>query len=218
MFNVVTITREYGSGGSEIGRKVANLLGFELLDRKLIEQVAVMGNIDFASAEQLDGKSGAWWEKLLSGFRHGGSALYLGDSPEIEIDNDTLQGLTARIITTAGNAGNCVIVGRSSQCVLRQVRRALHVLVYAPLPEKLDRMKQRHPHERDLVGLLHQIDTERTHYANTYYGCDSSNRQFYHVCLNSTIGLDTCAELIASAIQPAKQSRAGVLPVLAQNR
>jgi cytidylate kinase len=164
-----------------------------------------MGKIDFALAEQLDGKSGAWWEKLLSCFRHGGSALYLGDSPEIEIDNDTLQGLTARIIMTAGNAGNCVIVGRSSQCVLRQVGQALHVLVYAPMPEKLDRMKQRHPHERDLVGLLHQVDTERIHYAETYFGCDSDNRQLYHVCLNSTIGLDACAELIVSALHSAKR-------------
>jgi hypothetical protein len=119
MFNVVTITREYGSGGSEIGRKVADLLGWELLDRKLIERVAVMGKIDLTLAEQLDGKSGAWWEKLLSGFRHGGSALYLDDSPEVEIDNDSLQGVTARVIITAANAGNCVIVGRvrSVYCV-----------------------------------------------------------------------------------------------------
>jgi hypothetical protein len=73
------------------------------------------------------------------------------------------------------------------------------------MPEKLDRMKQRHPHERDLVGLLHQVDTERIHYADTYFGCDSSDRQMYHVCLNSTIGLDTCAELIVSAIHSAKK-------------
>ncbi|HVJ05892.1 MAG TPA: cytidylate kinase-like family protein [Candidatus Saccharimonadales bacterium] len=205
MFNVLTVTREYGSGGSEIGRRVAKLLGWELLDRQLIERVAAMGKIDLTSAEQLDGKSGAWWEQLLSGFRHGGPELYVGDSPASEIDHDALQKLTARIIVEAGNTGNCVIVGRSSQCALRQFAQAFHVLVYAPVPERLERIRQRYPQEHSLIGLLHQVDQERIRYAHTYFGCDSTNRQLYHLCLNSTIGLDACAELIVSAMHSARR-------------
>jgi cytidylate kinase len=92
---------------------------------------------------------------------------------------------------------------------LRQVAQAFHVLVYAPMTEKLERMQLRHPHERDLVGLLRQIDTERIRYAHAYFGCDSTNRQLYHLCLNSTIGLDACAELIVNAIHSARKNFSG---------
>jgi hypothetical protein len=61
-------------------------------------------------------------------------------------------------------------------------------------------MKLRHPHERDLQALLHRMDSERLHYAQNYYGCDSLNRGLYHLWLNSTLGIDACAEQIVRII------------------
>jgi cytidylate kinase len=201
MFNVITLTREYGSGGAEIGRRLARMLGWELLDRKVIERVAAMGKVDIAWAEEADGTSTAWWERLLSGFRYGGPQVYLGGVEDTEIDRDALQKFTAQVIEEAAKVGNCVIVGRSSQCVLHNEPRALHTMIYAPLEEKLERMKHRHPYERDLQALLHHIDAERIRYARDYFGRDSTDRQLYHLCLSSKIGLDTCAELIMSAVR-----------------
>jgi cytidylate kinase len=201
MFNVVTIAREYGSGGAEVGRRVAERLGWEFLDREIIERVAAMGKIDRNWAAQADEQSCAWWERVLNGFRHGGPEVYVGGIADTGVDRDSLQQFTARVIEEAGKTGNCVIVGRSSQCVLRKEPRALHVLVYAPLQEKLERMKHRHPQERDLQALLRRMDAERTHYAQDYFGCDTRERGLYHLCLNSTIGLDTCAGLIMNAIR-----------------
>jgi cytidylate kinase len=201
MFNVVTIAREYGSGGAEVGRRVAEMLGWELVDRQLIERVAAMGGIDRAWAEEADEQSCAWWERVLNGFRHGGPEVYVGGLADTGVDRDSLQQFTARVIEEAGKAGRCVIVGRSSQCVLRKEPRALHVLVYAPLREKLERMKHRHPHEHDLQGLLRRMDAERARYAQEYFGFDSSGRGLYHLCLNSTQGLDACAGLIVGAIR-----------------
>ena len=125
----------------------------------------------------------------------------MGGVADTGVDRDSLQQFTARVIEEAGKTGDCVIVGRSSQCVLSKEPRAMHVLVYAPLEEKLERMKHRHPQERDLQGLLRRMDAERIHYAQNYFGCDSRERSLYHLCLNSTIGLDTCAGLIMNAIR-----------------
>ncbi len=100
-----------------------------------------------------------------------------------------------------------MIVGRASQCILRNNPRALHVLVYAPVDEKIERVKQRHPHEHDLPALMHRMDAERHHYINDYYGCDSYDRAMYHLCLNSTIGIDTCAALIVSAIHQSEKEQ-----------
>jgi len=204
MFSVVTIAREYGSGGAEVGRRAAEMLGWTLVDRQIIERVAAMGKIDCKWAEEADEQSCGWWERVLSGFRHGGPEVYVGGVADTGVDRDALQQFTARVIEEAGKAGNCVIVGRSSQCVLRKEPNVLNVLVYAPLEEKLERMKHRHPHERDLQGLLRRMDAERLHYAQEYFGCDSRERGLYHLCLNSTLGLDACAEVIVNAIHLSK--------------
>jgi CMP/dCMP kinase len=201
MFNAVTIAREYGSGGAEVGRRVAERLGWEFVDRQIIERVAAMGKVDRNWAEEADEHCSAWWERVLKGFRHGGPEVYLGGVADAGVDRDSLQKFTAHVIEEAANTGNCVIIGRGSQCVLHRHPRVLHVLLYAPLVEKLVRMRPRHPHEQDLEAVLHRIDGERHHYIHDYYGCDSTDRDLYHLCVNSTLGLDTCAGLIMNAIR-----------------
>jgi cytidylate kinase len=200
MFNVVTIAREYGSGGGEVGRRAAELLGWELVDGQIIERVAAMGKVDPRWAEQADEQSCAWWERVLDGFRHGGPEVFLGGIADTGVDRDALQQFTAHAIEEAGKTGNCVIVGRASQCVLRNNPRVMRVLVYAPLKEKIERVKQRHPHERDLPALMNRMDSERRRYPQDYYGCNAAELGLYHLFINSTLGMDACAGLIVSAI------------------
>ena len=204
-WNVVTIAREYGSGGCEIGRLLAEMLGWELVDRQLLERVAALGRIDPESAEAGDEQPCAWWERVLRGFRCGGPEHYTGGL-NAGVDRDELQRVTARVIREAGKRGGCVIVGRCAQCVLRDQPGVLHVLVWAPLQERLERLKREHPEERDIPGLLRRMDAEHARYAHDYYGCDLCDRKLFQLCLNSTIGLESCARLIACAVgvqQPA---------------
>jgi len=201
MFNAVTIAREYGSGGAEVGRRVAERLGWKFVDREIIERVAALGKVDRHWAEQADEHCCAWWERVLRGFRHGGPEIYVGGVADTGVDRDSLQRFTAHVIEEAGKTGNCVILGRGAQCILRDHPEVLHVLVYAPRAEKIERMRDRHPGERDMGAVLQRIDSERHHYIQNYYGCDSTERGLYHLCVNSTLGLDTCAGLIMNAIR-----------------
>jgi cytidylate kinase len=207
MFNVVTIAREYGSGGAEVGRRVAEMLGWELVDKQIIERVAAVEKIDRAWAESADEQSCAWWERVLRGFRHGGPEVYVGGVADTGVDRDSLQQFTARVIQKAAKAGNCVIVGRGSQCVLHGNPKVVHVLIYAPLAEKLERLRSSHPRERDLPGLLRRMDTERLRYSDEYFSCDTTDRKLYHLCLNSTLGIDTCADVIAETIRLSAPTR-----------
>ena len=204
MFNVVTIAREYGSGGAEVGHRVAEMMGWELVDKALIERVAAKVKVDKEWCEQADEHSSAWWERVLNGFRHGGPEVYVGGVADEGVDHDALQKFTAGVIEEAGRAGNCVLVGRSSQLVLQRDPQALHVLVYAPLREKLERVKLRHPNERDLPALIRRMDVERLNYAQQYFGCDSREHHLYHMCLNSTLGIDYCAGIIVNAIEASR--------------
>lgn len=137
----------------------------------------------------------------MKGFRQGGLHSYVGEGPELGVDRDTLQQFTASVIQEAAKVGNCVIIGRSAGCVLRDHPHVLRVMVYAPLAEKIKRMKLRHPHEHNLQALLNRIDSERIDYARNYYVCDPTNRILYHLCLNSTLGIDTCAKLIVQTVR-----------------
>lgn len=201
MFNVVTLVREYGSEGTDIGRKVAELLGRVCADKQIIERAAAMGEVGTAWAEKADEHANAWWERVIKGFRHGGVESYIGAAADSVVDHDTLQQFTASVIQEAVKVGRCVIIGRSSQCVLHHVPYVLRVLVYAPQAEKIKRMKLRHSHEHDLPALLHRMDSERAHYAQNYYGCASLDRRPYHLWLNSTLGIDACSELMVQAVQ-----------------
>jgi cytidylate kinase len=201
MFNVLTIAREYGSGGSDIGRKVAELLGWECIDKQIIEHVAAVGKVDPAWAAKADERAIAWWQRLLKSFSQSTPETYVADESGSAVDRDTVQHFTERFIHEAANIGNCVIIGRSAQCILRHHPKVLRMLVYAPLKEKLVRMKERHPGERNLEALLRRMDSERIHYARYYYDVDSTDPRLYHITLNSTLGVDTCAGIAAQIIR-----------------
>lgn len=218
MFNVVTIAREYGSGAGEIGRRVAEMLGWELVDRQILERVAALGHIDRNWVEEADEQSCGWWERVLRGFRFGGPEGLVGGFGETAVDRDGLQQFTARAIAEAANAGNCVIVGRCAQCVLRDRADVLHVLIWAPLAERLERLQRQVPAERDVAGLLHRLDAEHARYAQEYFGCSFCDRKLFHLCLNSTIGLELCAQLIADAVRGGLQQQLRVHPFEASAR
>ena len=206
MFNVVTVAREYGSGGADIGRKVAELLGWACLDKQIIDRVAALGRVDLTWAEEADEHTSAWWERVMKSFRSGGPESYVGEGSEFGVDRDTLQQFTATVIEQAAREGRCVVMGRSAQYVLNHLPNVLHVLVFAPLAEKIARMKLRHPSEHDLQALLRRVDSERTQYTQRFYGHDWSDRGLYHLCLNSTLGIDACARLVVQTIQSSQVS------------
>jgi hypothetical protein len=187
------------------------MLGWVCVDKEIIERASAMGRMDASWAEKADEHASAWWERVIKSFRKGGPESYVGEGPEFGVDRDTLQQFTASVIEGAAKEGKCVIIGRSSQCILRYPN-VLHVLVFAPHAEKVARMKLRHPQEHDLPGLLYRIDYARTHCTQQYYGRDWWDRGLYHLCLNSTLGIDACAKLIAQTIQSSQV--AGNSPLL----
>jgi cytidylate kinase len=195
MFNVVTIAREYGSGGADIGRKIAGLLGWEFLDKQIIERAAVAGQVKRNWIEAADEKSRSWWKNALQGFEMSLTA------PASSLDYDKVQEATARVVHEAARVGNCVVIGRGSQCALRRHANVFHALVYAPLAERMERMKLRHPREHDLRALLQRMDSDRANYTQHYFGSDWLDRRLYHLCVNSTLGLDACAELIVRSLR-----------------
>ncbi len=203
MISVVTIAREYGSGGAKLGRLVAVKLGWELLDRQLIDRVARIAGVDAKTAVRLDEHAHRWWQWALAGY----AAPFAYGTTEQRgvIYEDFLHNVTMRLIQTAADSGKCVIVGRGAQCLLQGRPDVLNVLAYARLDERIRRLRTRHPDCGDFEALVKRVDGQRASYVRQYYRKDWLDRSLYDLCINTGLGLEAAAELIATAISLAKK-------------
>jgi cytidylate kinase len=203
LISVVTIAREYGSGGAELGRLVAVKLRWELLDRRLIDRVARVAGVDPKTAVQLDERAHRWWQWALAGYA--APFAYGTADQRGMIYEDFLHDITKRLIQTAADSGKCVIVGRGAQCFLHGRTDVLNVLAYAPIDERVQRLRTRNPDCEDYRALIKRIDGQRASYVRQYYGRDWLDKSLYDICINTGLKLEVAADLITTAVGLAKQ-------------
>ena len=199
MIRVVAIAREYGSGGAELGQLIAARLGWEFLDRQLIDRVACAAGIDQKVAVDLDEHAHRWWQLVVAGMSY--AAPYSTPARAGVIEEDFLQEITSRVIDRAVELGNCVIVGRGAQCLLQGRADVLSVLAYAPVEDRIQRLRTRRPDCSDFEALVKRVDSQRAAYVRQHYRRDWLDKSLYHLCINTRLGLELAAELVVTAIE-----------------
>ncbi len=200
MIRVITVAREFGSGGAAIAARVAERLRWRLLDRGLVEQVARSAKVDPTVAERLDENVDPGIHRLGRSFWRGGfEGVALVDEDEV-LDADRLAALTARLLHEAAEIGDCVIVGRAAQCVLGGRDDVLHVFVYGPHAARVRRLQRRLPAGSDVDALIAARDEERASYVRRHFGCAWDDRHLYHLMINSAGGEDAATAAILGAL------------------
>ena len=116
--------------------------------------------------------------------------------------------LTQKIIEEAATIGNCVIVGRASQCILQRRSDTFHVYIYAPREEKLRRVRQRHPSPAEAEEALEVRDRDRAAYVRRFYDQDWTNRHLYHLMLSSGRGEQGAVSTILAALGMDREEQA----------
>jgi len=213
MFRVVTVAREYGSGGGRIAQLLAGRLGWKLLDRCLVEKIAEAASIEPQVAEKFDERPDPWFNRLAEVFGQSpGLRGYIGGPVPGRFDAEVAAHLTRRIIDEAAGIGECVIVGRGSQCILQQSEEAFHVFIYAPRSERLKRVLSRDTRlsKAEAEKNLDEEDATRAISVRANYGEDWQNRHLYHLMISSSLGEKEAGSIILSALHCAKN---GVVPV-----
>jgi cytidylate kinase len=114
-------------------------------------------------------------------------------------DANTMAEFWNRLIVESVEIGNCVIVGRGGQCLLQRRRDTFHVSVYAPLRDRIGRIRERHPDQGDPQGLAHERDAMRAAYIERHFGQDVTDRHLYHLSICSSVGLEKAADSIICA-------------------
>src|SRR6202166_3722814 len=140
MIKIVTIEREYGSGGGEIAQLLATRLGWKLWDQLLTEEIARLANCSKAVVEVREERTDPLYYRLFKSFLKGSYEGSLNAHKLNLVDSESILQYTQRVVEHAAGKGNGVIVGRGSQHFLRDRPDVFRVFLYAPREDKVRRL------------------------------------------------------------------------------
>ena len=199
---VITIARQFGSGGREIGEKVAELLGIPCYDKELIKDAAAKGSLNEEVLKVTD-ESAA--NSLLYTLAMGSNILGAGMHFNYKMPlNDKLFILQSEIIKEYADAGSCVIIGRCADYVLNERSDLLKIFIYGDIQHRQARIKERYPDIKSsqVMDVIVKTDKRRSSYYNFYTGNKWGAHDNYDLMINSSIfGVDKTAEMIAKLAQ-----------------
>jgi len=180
---IITISREFGSGGREVGKRLADALGFAYYDREIVSAIAQKTSMDenyVASALE-----GGLFRSVPIHF--GRTFSY---SPALMTNAANLYVEQHRIIQELAEKGDCVIVGRAADAILEE-HNPFNLFVYADMPSKVKRCRDRAPEgekltERELIRHIKKVDADRARYHEMFSDTRWGKKESYHLCVNTT--------------------------------
>ena len=195
MDRIITIGRQFGAGGREIGKAVAARLEIPYYDKELLVVAAKESGLDTRFLENYDERTNS----LLYSLVMGQAGRFYGGH-----QYDTVETLAARaqreaLLSVARN-GPCVIVGRCADVILRNEARLLRVFVSANEADRIAHVCKRDGvNENEAAAKLRRMDRERRNYYNGTTDGDWGHASSYDLCLNtSVIGKERCVEIIVN--------------------
>src|SRR6266852_3244193 len=207
MIRVITIEREYGSGGADIARRLADRLGWKLWDQLLTDQIARLLDCDRRAVEQHSEVRDPLYYRMFKAFLRGSFEGSL-NAPRLKmVDADCVREIAERLVIAAAKEGNAVIVGRGSAYYLRDRPDAFHVFVYAPFDEKVRRLQLEGKSQAEAVQLAESVDHDRAAFIKQHFGVEWPARHFFHLMINSTIGEEAAVQTIVNGVTAVKESK-----------
>src|SRR2546426_10993077 len=193
---VITLEREYGSGGGEIAEKVASRMAWKLWDQLLTEEIARRLDCDCRAVEEHEERRDPAYYRLLKSFMRGSFEGSL-NAPRLRmVDTDCVREVTQQILKEVAEAGNCVIVGRGSAYYLGGRRDAFHVFIYAPFEDKVRRLRALGKSEKEATELAETVDIDRAAFIKKYFNVEWPERHRFHLMVNSSLGDEVAVETI----------------------
>lgn len=199
MNKVITISREFGSGGREIGIRLAKKLGIPFYDKELISMAAEDSNIAeeaFRVHDEVIGKLERVDQELVS---------VNPFSPIYEVPaSDQVFMAQSQVIRKLAQKGPCVIIGRCSDLILED---AFHVFICSSMKHRLEYISKLQPEEnaKKLESMIRTFDQKRRDYYQYYTGNEWGNPRNYHLCLNSAkMGIEGCVDAVISCLEVQK--------------
>lgn len=184
MNKVITISREFGSGGREIGKRLSEELGIAYYDNEIVKEIAKKTKLAETYVQQIVEKSPMVFFPITIG-----QTFYIGSDPNVEMSN-SIYAEQEKIIRELAEKSPCVIVGRCADYILRDYS-PFRLFVYADMDFKIKRCREKAPEgehltDKELARQIKSVDSERAKYYQFITGNDWGNLLNYDMCVNTT--------------------------------
>jgi cytidylate kinase len=196
MIKIVTIEREYGSGGGEIAELLVKHLGWKLWDQLLTEEIARLAECPKTVVEVREERKDPLYYRLFKSFLRGSYEGSINAQKLKLVDSESILKITERVVQHAAKTGNSVIVGRGSQHFLRNRQDTLRVFLYARREEKVRRLLARGKSEKEAEQLVDTVDRERADFIQQYFHVEWPDRAIYNAMINTAIGDEAVVRII----------------------
>lgn len=194
---IITIARQYGSGGREIGERVAAKLNIPIYDKILITEAASKGNLNEDVLKKADeSAANSLLYTLAMGSNTLGAAMHFGYTMPL---SDKLFLLQSDVIRGFAAEGSGVFIGRCADYVLKDEPNILRLFIYGDLEHRQVRVRERHPELKSsqIIDAIGKTDKRRSTYYNFYTGNKWGKYDSYDMAINSsTLGIEGTADLI----------------------
>jgi cytidylate kinase len=202
---LITITRQYASGGSQVAELAARALGWTLIDNEFVDAVARRAGLPPAEVARREERAPGLLERLARTLAAASPELFITDSAmsDVERDERTIVGLTERIIQEAAVDGRVVLVGRGAQAILAERPDALHVYVVGSKPWRLRLAVERLGVDPAQVEKeLEETDRRRDQYTKTHYGRTRADPTNYDLVINAEkLGFEGAAGVVVAEVK-----------------
>lgn len=183
MSNIITVSREFGSGGRELGKRLADILGYDYYDREILEAIATKTDMNEGYVESLLQR-----DIMPAVPLHFGCSFSFYPPETKQTVNIMLE--EQKVIKLLPTKGNCIIVGRGANMILKEMS-PFNIFVYADMPSKIARCRERAPadeklSDKELEKKIKQVDSLRAGGKQWPSGSKWGDKNGYHLCVNTS--------------------------------
>lgn len=199
---VVTVGRQFGSGGREIGKLIAKGLGIAYYDKEMLTEAAKSSGVNADFFEAADERTPSFFSSLWSfstGYSSG--AYFTGDTP---LSNDSIYKAQSNVMMELADRGPCVIVGRTADYILRNYCKVVSVFIHASMEARIARIIARGDcdNRKDAEAMAEKKNKLRAEYYNFYTDKKWGDAQSYDLCIDSSLfGAQETAQTIIEFIK-----------------
>jgi cytidylate kinase len=201
MFRIVTLEREFGSGGGGIACELARRLGWKLWDQQLTCEIAKRAQVTESAVALCDERVDSRLYRLAKAFWRGSYERSIPLADALTFDTDRMMAMVEEIMRMIAAEGNAVIVGRGGPFFLRDREDTFRVFTYAPHDEKIRRLLAMGKGREEAEDLVEDVDKERMAYIKHYFNADWPVRCLYHLMINTAVGDENVIATILNGMQ-----------------
>lgn len=197
---LITISRQFGAGGSLVARLVAEQLGWSVIDNELVDEVARRIGRPAEEVAEREERVPSFVERLARALVASPEVPLVTATPLESLDEAELVKMTEVVVEEAAQQGRVVLVGRAASAVLARESGAIHVQLVAPRAFRIQVVADRsHLEPKAAEKQINDTDGQRARYHKQYYGREWSDPVNYHMVLNTgALGFDGAAAAIVA--------------------